>query len=282
MLKSENRPAILHCSAGVGRTGSYVVADIEIEKMLAEDCVDIFKAVSIVRQFRARLVQVSAQYLFIHQVLVDALINKVCFMIIIFYCLTQGQNAVSSLLDPRINNFIDNFIPSTVQPSFDLCVSGRKILFTGLFTVLQDTSKKLAGKVVMVALCNDVLLLTERDAQNKYSLVKKPIPREVVRAALMQSENKTAVSLELANSKLLLESIRSHDGLIFAKLIITGVDFVATEHLAGPSLERDVFLTHDEVVAKLGIFDPNTSAGKNNLKIEYDSIPSVRFHFLFC
>ena len=77
MLKSENRPAILHCSAGVGRAGSYVVTDIEIEKMLAEGNVDIFKAVSTVRQFRSRLVQVSAQYVFIHQVLVDAFINKV-------------------------------------------------------------------------------------------------------------------------------------------------------------------------------------------------------------
>ena len=144
-----------------------------------------------------------------------------------------------------------------------------------MFTALQDTSKKLSGKVLMVVLCNDVLLLTERNAQTNYSLVKKVVPREVVRAALLQSDNKTAVSLELPNSKLLLESIRPHDGTILSKLIITGVDYVFTEHLAGPNLERDFIMTQEDVVAKLGIFDPSTPHGKHSLKIEYDDIPSV-------
>ena len=86
-------PMIVHCSAGVGRTGSYIAIDIAIEKYVCEKRVDVFScalrfgwwllmlmrvaAVMILRQFRCRLVQVPAQYVFVHKVVVDAVAEMV-------------------------------------------------------------------------------------------------------------------------------------------------------------------------------------------------------------
>lgn len=88
-------PLVAHCSAGVGRAGSFVTVDVQLEKYANEKQLDVFAgwslhvlnhffalskliihisaALSILRQFRCKLVQTSAQYVFIYQVLIDAI-----------------------------------------------------------------------------------------------------------------------------------------------------------------------------------------------------------------
>uniref|UniRef100_A0A0X3PBR1 Tyrosine-protein phosphatase non-receptor type 9 n=3 Tax=Schistocephalus solidus TaxID=70667 RepID=A0A0X3PBR1_SCHSO len=60
-------PLIVHCSAGIGRTGTFTSIDIALEQAKEERVVDIRGIVSRMRCQRACTVQTSKQYAFIHQ-----------------------------------------------------------------------------------------------------------------------------------------------------------------------------------------------------------------------
>lgn len=65
-------PAIIHCSAGVGRTGTYISVDYLIQcvrDMALDEEVDIFAWVLQMRNYRTNMVQVMNQYSFIHDAL---------------------------------------------------------------------------------------------------------------------------------------------------------------------------------------------------------------------
>ncbi|XP_058890762.1 receptor-type tyrosine-protein phosphatase C isoform X2 [Acipenser ruthenus] len=64
-------PIVVHCSAGVGRTGTYMGIDAMIEGLEAEDCVDVYGYVVRLRRQRCLMVQVETQYILIHQALLE-------------------------------------------------------------------------------------------------------------------------------------------------------------------------------------------------------------------
>ncbi|XP_040119713.1 receptor-type tyrosine-protein phosphatase C [Oryx dammah] len=64
-------PIVVHCSAGVGRTGTYIGIDAMLEGLEAENKVDIYGYVVKLRRQRCLMVQVEAQYILIHQALVE-------------------------------------------------------------------------------------------------------------------------------------------------------------------------------------------------------------------
>lgn len=62
-------PAVVHCSAGVGRTGTLLALDVGIQGLLqGESKIDVLRIVSTLRQDRPGMVQTKDQYRFIHQV----------------------------------------------------------------------------------------------------------------------------------------------------------------------------------------------------------------------
>ncbi|XP_047444665.1 receptor-type tyrosine-protein phosphatase S-like isoform X21 [Mugil cephalus] len=65
-------PIIAHCSAGVGRTGCFIVIDAMLERIRHERTVDIYGHVTLMRSQRNYMVQTEDQYSFIHEALLEA------------------------------------------------------------------------------------------------------------------------------------------------------------------------------------------------------------------
>ena len=72
-------PIIAHCSAGVGRTGTFVALSQCFEYFEINGCVDIKQTVSKMRRQRVGMVQTYKQYLYIYKCISEFLFNHVDF-----------------------------------------------------------------------------------------------------------------------------------------------------------------------------------------------------------
>ena len=55
--KSKGIPLLVHCSAGVGRTGMFIVLDTLLARMRSETCISVFEVVKEMRRMRVQMVQ---------------------------------------------------------------------------------------------------------------------------------------------------------------------------------------------------------------------------------
>ncbi|KFO36263.1 receptor-type tyrosine-protein phosphatase beta isoform X3 [Fukomys damarensis] len=66
-------PTVVHCSAGVGRTGTFIALDRILQQLDSKDSVDIYGAVHDLRLHRVHMVQTECQYIYLHQCVRDVL-----------------------------------------------------------------------------------------------------------------------------------------------------------------------------------------------------------------
>ncbi|KAI0221675.1 Receptor-type tyrosine-protein phosphatase T [Lamellibrachia satsuma] len=66
-------PIIVHCSAGIGRTGTFIALDSLLDMGQAEGEVDVFGFVSQMRTERMHMIQTQGQYVFLYHALLDGL-----------------------------------------------------------------------------------------------------------------------------------------------------------------------------------------------------------------
>ncbi|NWZ84421.1 PTPRU phosphatase, partial [Poecile atricapillus] len=65
-------PIIIHCSAGTGRTGCYIVLDVMLDMAECEGVVDIYNCVKTLCSRRINMIQTEEQYIFIHDAILEA------------------------------------------------------------------------------------------------------------------------------------------------------------------------------------------------------------------
>merc|ERR1712126_221659 len=62
-------PITVHCSAGVGQTGTFVALWNLLDEATSTGRVNVFDAVRHMREFRYKMVQTADQYVFLHRAL---------------------------------------------------------------------------------------------------------------------------------------------------------------------------------------------------------------------
>ncbi|XP_052794507.1 uncharacterized protein LOC128227739 isoform X2 [Mya arenaria] len=72
--QSTNAPIIVHCSAGVGRTGTFIALDNLVDQARTEKCVRPLQMVEALRHQRVNMVQTKDQYIYLHEALAEALL----------------------------------------------------------------------------------------------------------------------------------------------------------------------------------------------------------------
>ncbi|XP_071436492.1 receptor-type tyrosine-protein phosphatase alpha-like [Pithys albifrons albifrons] len=73
-LEAPAGPVLVHCSAGIGRTGTFIALDFLLKMGKAEGQVDVFQCVQQLREQRISMVQTKEQYTFLYEALLEGLL----------------------------------------------------------------------------------------------------------------------------------------------------------------------------------------------------------------
>ena len=74
--KDDGYPLLVHCSAGVGRTGTFILLDSMLERMKAENTVNVYEFLHNMRTKRVLMVQTQVSYYTLSEI--ATMLMKIC------------------------------------------------------------------------------------------------------------------------------------------------------------------------------------------------------------
>ncbi|XP_016432035.1 receptor-type tyrosine-protein phosphatase eta [Sinocyclocheilus rhinocerous] len=95
---SRHSPTVVHCSAGVGRTGTFIAIDHLIFQIERNSMVDIYGIVNDMRMHRPLMVQTEEQYVYLHQCAYDIIRSRTGTNVDLIY-----QNAAALSIYQNVN-----------------------------------------------------------------------------------------------------------------------------------------------------------------------------------
>ncbi|XP_065070029.1 receptor-type tyrosine-protein phosphatase S-like [Rhopilema esculentum] len=74
---NNNQPVVVHCSSGNGRTGVYIMVDIQLNRLMSESRnINVFYDLDCSRQQRFQLIRHLEEYIFVHDCILDHVIYE--------------------------------------------------------------------------------------------------------------------------------------------------------------------------------------------------------------
>ncbi|XP_059151900.1 receptor-type tyrosine-protein phosphatase T-like [Physella acuta] len=70
----DSAPILSHCSAGIGRTGTFIALNYLLEQAVAENQVDVLRCAQLMRANRVNMIQTLEQYVFVYEAVLEALL----------------------------------------------------------------------------------------------------------------------------------------------------------------------------------------------------------------
>ncbi|XP_070192179.1 receptor-type tyrosine-protein phosphatase epsilon-like [Littorina saxatilis] len=70
--QQQSSPLLVHCSAGVGRTGTFIGLDILMDQLQQQQHINICKVVNDMRNDRCNMIQAKSQYCILHEAVLEA------------------------------------------------------------------------------------------------------------------------------------------------------------------------------------------------------------------
>ncbi|EMP41015.1 Receptor-type tyrosine-protein phosphatase V [Chelonia mydas] len=69
-------PTLVHCSAGVGRSGTFIALDRLLHQLKEEKAVDVFNTIYTMRMSRYQMIQTLGQYVFLHSCILEKITEE--------------------------------------------------------------------------------------------------------------------------------------------------------------------------------------------------------------
>ncbi|CAL1546634.1 unnamed protein product [Lymnaea stagnalis] len=70
----DTSPVLSHCSAGIGRTGTFIALNYLLDQAVAENQVDVLRCAQLMRANRVNMIQTLEQYVFVYDAVLEALL----------------------------------------------------------------------------------------------------------------------------------------------------------------------------------------------------------------
>lgn len=257
---------LVHCSAGVGRAGSFIAVDQALEAFNATGNVDIHSTVCTMRRCRPYVVQRANQYVYLHRAILDAV--------------TTEPPIPAEGLDFTQVDFATRFFVPSQLPAFDLGSGGRNILHVG--NISRCDSNWANAKDAMLCLTTDVLLVCDVTPNGFYRLSMMPVLRDKVSVEASAPNSETAsFTIEVEGtkpgktSKILCVAEDGGAKREWEAKLSDRSGFLPTESLRGPRIVGFQTPTWQEALVLFGCADPNTDEGQQELQREWDGIPKI-------